>query len=111
MILVLESQILNAKGALVSARVVGSQGVPIGAQGDMPLRNQLHVVAHGELTAAVGVVPPQALLPQKRPIQRRFHLVQSEVPGRGPYLTPQYNPGACHGAFHKDAVLLDIIRW
>lgn len=46
-------------------------------------------VVDGKLTAAVSIVPPQALLPQESAVERRLHFVHAQVLRRRPHLAPE----------------------
>jgi len=81
------------------------------SQCHIPLRCQRDLVVDGELAAALGVVPPQALFPQKRAVQRRLDLVQAEVLGCRPDLAPQRDSEVIpHCALHQNRVVFDLIR-
>lgn len=90
--LVLQCEVLYTEWTLVSSRIVRRKGVSAdegrSSQGYVPLCNQLHLIAYSEFTAALRIVPPQALLPQESAINSCFDLIQPEVLWRWPDFAP-----------------------
>lgn len=107
-ILVPQCKVIDAERTLASSRIVGSQPVFTRSQCNVPFCRQFHIV-NVEIASALCIVPPQTLLPQKRAIQRRLHLVQPKIFGRRPDLTPQCNLVVPYRALDNDCVLLDFI--
>lgn len=111
----LDCEIINPEGTLVASRIGGGKGVPVEhgrhSQRDLPHGGQCDVVVHRELAAALGIVEPQALLPQERAVERRLHLVQAEVLGRRPDLAPQRDLlVVAHRALDDDHAVPDLVR-
>lgn len=110
----LEREVVHTKRALASPRIVWRKRFlsehSRSSQRDIPLRSQRDLVIDGELAAALGIVKPQTLFPQKRAVQRRLDLVQAEVLGCRPNLAPQHHSLVVpHRALHQNRVVFDLI--
>lgn len=110
----LEREIIHTERALASPRIVRRKRFlskhSRSSQRDIPLRSQRGLVVDGELAAALRIVKPQTLFPQKRAVQRRLDLVQAEVLGRRPNLAPQhYSLVVPHRALHEYRIVFDLI--
>ena len=95
----------------IRGRMRVSAEVGRNAHPHMPHGRQFDVVVDRKLTPAVGIEPPQALLPQKRTVERRLHFVHAQVLGRRPDLAPQHDSVVVpHRALHENCVVFDLVR-
>jgi hypothetical protein len=113
-VLAFQCEILHAERPLAPPRVVRGEAMLAEhrrrPQRHVPLRHQLHLIINRELPPAPRVVPPQPLLPQKRPVQRRLNLIQSEILRRRPNLAPQrHSLITPHRTLHQNRIVLYLI--